>query len=203
MTALFLLPPAHGHLNRSFPVARQLHEAGYRVVYGFMGPPDVAKSIAMRGFELQGLQTMPFGVGMDEVTHQDKPDSYLETLLDRLTNRLFRERTADLTRLVGALKPTLIVLDVFMSTDFIILYPLLQRFGGRVVLLQTMLSSYDDGFAPPLNTALVPGQHAAQAIRRAWQKHYARRTLQWALDALDFPGRRSCFGPKSTKLLVE
>ena len=37
MTALFLIVPAYGHLNRSFPVARQLQADGYTVVYGHFG----------------------------------------------------------------------------------------------------------------------------------------------------------------------
>ncbi len=188
MTALFLIPAAYGHLNRSFLVARQLKEQGYHVVYGYLGPPEMAKLIYQQGFAVQWLQTYPFGVGMDEVINEQKQESYLETLIDRFTNRTFHERTADLNRLMSEVKPNLIVLDVFMSTDFIILYPLLAQGTCRLVFLQNMLSTYDDGYTPPLNSALIPGQHKPEAIRRAWQTLYRKRSFQHFIGSIKYGG---------------
>lgn len=188
MIALFLVPPAMGHLNRSFLVARQLKREGYHVVYGYLGPPEIAKLIYQQSFAVQWLQSYPFGVGLDEVINEQKADSYLETLIDRFTNRTFQERTTDLTRVIRDLKPALIVLDVFMSTDFIILYQLLEKFSCRLVFLQNMLSTYNDGYAPPLNSALIPGQHEAATIRRAWQALYRKRSFQHFIGSIKYAG---------------
>lgn len=188
MTALFLIPAAYGHLNRSFLVARQLKEQDYHVIYGYLGPPEMAKLIYQQGFAVQWLQSHPFGVGLDEVINEQKQESYLETLIDRFTNRTFKERTADLKRLMSEVKPNLILLDVFLSTDFIILYPLLQTSGCQLVFLQNMLSTYDDGITPPLNSALIPGKDSPKAIRQAWRSLYRKRTVQHLLGMLKYGG---------------
>lgn len=188
MTALFLISPAYGHLHRSFPVARQLQAAGYTPVYGHFGSPELAQQIKQQGFRLHWMQTVPFGVGLDESLHQDKPESYLETLLDRLTKRTFHARTTDITNALATLKPSLILVDAFMSTDFIILYPLIAHSQTKVVILQNMLSTYDDGLTPPLNAALIPGVDPAKAIRKAWQREYRHRKISALKQQLIYAG---------------
>ena len=183
------MSPAYGHLNRSFPVARQLQTEGYTIVYGHFGPQELAQSIRQQGFGLHWMQAVPFGVGLDELLHEGKRESYLETLLDRLTNRTFHARTAELTGAIATLKPALILLDAFMSTDFIILYPLLQGSKMQVVILQNMLSTYDDGVTPPLNSALIPGIDPARTIRRAWQRWYLQRTVNDLRQRLTYLGQ--------------
>ena len=189
MTALFLMSPAYGHLNRSFPVARQLQADGYTIVYGHFGAQELAQQIKQQGFGLHWMQAIPFSVGLDELLHQGKRESYLETLLDRLTMRTFHARTAELTSTVAALKPSLILVDAFMSTDFIILYPLLLGSKTRVVILQTMLSTYNDGVTPPLNSVLVPGTDPARAISKAWKRQYGQRKMNDLRERLKYAGR--------------
>ena len=189
MTALFIMSPAYGHLNRSFPVARQLQADGYTVVYGLFGAQELGQQIKQQGFGLHWIQAIPFGVGLDGLLHQGKRESYLETLLDRLTMRTFHARTAELASTIATLKPSLILLDAFMSTDFIILHPLLQGSKVRVVILQNMLSTYDDGVTPPLNSILVPGIDPARAIRRAWKRQYLQRVMNDLRERFKYLGR--------------
>lgn len=188
MTALFLMAPAYGHLNRSFPVARQLQADGYTIVYGHFGGHELAQQIKQQGFGLHWMQTTPFGVGLDESLHQGKRESYLETLLDCLTKRTFHARTTDLTNTLTSLKPSLILVDAFLSTDLIILYPLLTHSQTKVVILQNMLSTYNDGLTPPLNSTLVPGIASAKAIRKAWQTEYRNRKLNALKQKLTYMG---------------
>ena len=189
MIALFLISPAYGHLNCSFPVARRLQADGYTIVYGHFGAHELAQQIKQQGFNLHWMHTVPFAVGLDELFHEGKRESYLETLLDRLTKRTFHARTAELASTVASLKPSLILLDVFMSTDFISLYPLLKERKTPVFMLQTMLSTYDDGLTPPLNSALVPGIASAKAIRKAWEQQYIRRRLNNLRQQLTYFGQ--------------
>ena len=188
MIALFLISPAYGHLNRSFPVARQLQADGYTIVYGHFGAQELAQLIRKQGFDLHWMQTVPFGVGLDELQHKGRQESYLETLLDRLTKRTFYARTAELTNTVAALNPALILLDAFMSTDFIILYPLLAGRQTEVVILQNMLSTYNDGLTPPLTSTLVPGLDAAESIRKAWVHEYRSRRNNDVIQRLKYLG---------------
>ena len=189
MTVLFLMSPAHGHLNRSFLLARQLQADDYTIVYGHFGNHELAHQIKQQGFSLHWMQTIPFGVGLDELIHQNKQEPYLETLLDRLTKRTFHTRTAELASTMTLLKPSLVVLDVFMSTDFIILYPLLKAGKASIILLQTMLSAYDDGLTPPLNSTFVPGNDSEHAIRNAWRRQYVQRWFNDLRERLLYLGQ--------------
>ena len=189
-TALFLMAPAYGHLNPSFRVASQLRASGYRVVYACDGQLELLRHIAKQGFAINPVQSYPFGVGIDETLNADRAESYLETLLDRFTGQSRASRTADLQRLLTELRPSLIFIDAFFSTDFILLYPMLQRQPAQVVVLQTMLPTYDDdGQTPPLTSPLVRGQASQTAIRRAWNRYYRQRFWQRLWQSLKYLGQ--------------
>jgi UDP:flavonoid glycosyltransferase YjiC (YdhE family) len=59
----------------------------------------------------------------------------------------------------------------------------------RVVILQNMLSTYNDGMTPPLNSVLVPGNDSARAIGNAWKKQYAQRSMNDLRERLKYAGR--------------
>ncbi|KAA9355161.1 glycosyltransferase family 1 protein [Larkinella humicola] len=189
MTALFFMVPAYGHLNLTFKLARQLQSDGYQIVYGYLGKPELAQQIHRQGFAVHWLQSLPFGIGVEEATHKEKSESYLESLLDRFTDKTFRARSADLQRTVEALKPALIFVDSYYSTDFIVLYPFIKDKGIEVILLQTMLSTYEDAATPPLNSQRIPGQDSVGAIRRAWRTYYRNRAFKQLGQTLLYLGR--------------
>lgn len=175
MTALFVMESAIGHLNATFRLARQLKKDGYHVVYAHNAPPELTQRIVQQGFVPYPLQSYPFGLGMDEAQNRSRSESYLETLLDRFSGRDLKARTADWHRMMTTLKPSLILLDAFLSTDFIVLYPFLATHPAKVVLIQTMLPTYDDGHTPPLNSALIPGHNSSTAVQNSWRGYYTRR----------------------------
>ncbi|AQG78101.1 glycosyltransferase [Spirosoma montaniterrae] len=191
MIALFAMATAQGHLNATFRLARQLQADGYRVIYAYFGPPELAQRIVQQSFAVHWLESYPFGVGTDEVLNQGRSESYLETLFDRITGRDLKTRTADWQRTLHQLRPDLILLDAFLSTDFIVLYPLLKAYPANVVLIQTMLSTYDDGHTPPLNSSLIPGRDSPQAIRRAWQREYRNRFFRQLWETVKYAGYSS------------
>ncbi len=189
MTALFVMLPAYGHLNPTFALARQLETDGYRIVYAYTGTPDLAQSVQRQGFAIHWLQSQPFGVGFDEAMNRNRSESYLETLLDRFTDQTYQARTADWQRTLTSLKPDLILLDAFLSTDFVVLYPLIRPDTTRIVLLQTMLPTYYDPKTPPLTSSLLAKNTDLHSINRAWQRYYAKRTLRRWWDTMRFLGR--------------
>lgn len=188
MTALFVMAPAYGHLNATFRLARQLQSKDYQVLYTHYGSPDIAQHIKKQGFSIHWLESYPFGIGFDEIQHQQHSESYLETLFDRFTGRDLKTRTADWNRTLAIIKPDLILIDAFLSTDFIVLYPFLQTYPAKVVLIQTMLSTYDDGYTPPLNSDLIPGQDSPKSIRQAWKKQYRLRWIWRFLQSIKYFG---------------
>ncbi len=188
MTALFVTESAIGHLNATFRLARQLQQDGYYVVYAQNALPELAQHIVKQGFAIYPLQSFPFGLGMDEVQNRSRSESYLETLLDRLSGRDLKARTADWQQIMTTLKPSLILLDAFLSTDYVVLYPFLATHPAKVVLIQTRLSTYDDGQMPPLNSQLIPRQDNLREIRKVWKQYYMGRGLLRAEQAVKYMG---------------
>ena len=188
-TALFLMVPAYGHLNLTFKLARQLQSDGYQVVYGYLGKPELAQQIHRQGFAVHWLQSLPFGIGVEEATHKEKSESYLESLLDRFTDKTFRMRSTDLQRTVEMFKPEWIFIDAFYSTDFITLYPFIKDKKVSVVILQTMLSAYEDANTPPLTSRCIPGVDSPASIRGAWRQYYRLRGLKRGWQTIQYLGR--------------
>lgn len=63
-TALFVILPTSGHLNPSFRVAQTLQNYGFRCV--FVSAPDCREKIVTMGFEYVQMESLPFGVGIED-----------------------------------------------------------------------------------------------------------------------------------------
>ncbi|MVM40918.1 hypothetical protein GO730_29870 [Spirosoma sp. HMF3257] len=59
----------------------------------------------------------------------------------------------------------------------------------EVVVIQTMLSTYNEGVLPPLNTGLIPGQDSPQTIQGAWKRYYRNRALWRAWQTIKYIGQ--------------
>lgn len=188
MKALFLINSAHGHLHRSFPVAKKLQKQGYEIIYGHTGNFEIAQILERQEFSLKLLRTVPFGAAVDEYLMGANFTSYFDTLFDKLTNRTFFKRSEELDSVVSEISPSIIVIDTFLSTDFIALYPLFQNGDFKIVFLQTMLSTYDDGATPPLNSIAIPGKLPYENIRSVWRNYYLKRWFQDAVERFKYFG---------------
>lgn len=160
-TALFVILPASGHLNPSCRVAQTLQNYGFRCV--FVSAPDFREKIVSMGFEYVQMESLPFGVGIEDGLDWKKKAPYIENLLDRAKDISYNLRKADYARLMKQYKPDCLFIDVFYSTDFILTHQYLQQ--TKVFFVQTMLSSYNDGITPPLNSSASLNQ-----AKNAWLK---------------------------------
>lgn len=164
---VFLCYHGKGHLNPCFPLAEIL-AAEYDVV--FAGVAFFESYVRASGFSYYPLQTVPFGLGLEAWvnTVQQRTPHYLHTLRDRWSDRLYTERTQELTALLDHLQPTLILVDDRQSSDFLVLYPHLQARSIKFGLLHAMPPAALMPGVPPINTTAFPDD--AAGIRRAHAK---------------------------------
>jgi zeaxanthin glucosyltransferase len=182
MTALFIICPATGHINPSIILAKKLQNEGYRCV--FATNHEFREVVLKNDFEFTLLQSQPFGVGVEDIQDNKNKRPYLESLMDRFQNLSYNSRKKEYEKWLNEYEPDLILMDAFNSTDFILVEPLIRKNASKVVFLQTMLSPYDDGFTPPLNTFLLPNNE--QKVKQAWQKVRIKRVFRHAKDFIRF-----------------
>ena len=156
---LFLCYHGKGHFNPCFHLARTLQQS-HEVL--FAGVQFFYKYITSQGFSYYPLKTVPFGLGLEEwmCEQQKRKPVYLHALKDRWSDALYINREQELTKLLDAFEPDVILLDTHQTTDFIVLYPLLKVRKIRLALVHAMLTSVLTDNFPPVNSLVFPDDQA-------------------------------------------
>jgi len=180
-TTVFLFPNLTGHLNPTLQIAKEHSQKGNKVYYA--STIDVLPFSKKHGFEHYSLNSLPFATGMEDAIHDAKKEKWLESLIDRHTDKSYKERKKDIERLIKDLDPKWIFLDEFNYSDFILLYPFMK--GRRIVLLQTKFPMYYNEQVPPLNTYAFPGKGA----KSLWRKYFFKRNMKEIWGWLKYFGK--------------
>jgi UDP:flavonoid glycosyltransferase YjiC (YdhE family) len=183
MKVLFIPLPLSGHLNPTIKLAKYLLHQNFEVIYG--GNHDLLSFTKQQNFEYVSIYSIPLGINMEDLQHQSSKNRWLESLIDRWTDKLFTERKSELEKIVVQLRPTHIFIDAFLSTDFVVLSPLIRKYNIKVFFLQTMLPTHNDGLTPPLCSVLMPND--SKKNKAAWKDYFWRRTFKrWKQNLLYF-----------------
>lgn len=93
-------------------------------------------------FNIITLDGLPFGLGFERelVISEGSRNSYLDNLIARITRRIIIDRKTKLNTIVSNLKPDLILIDSYISSDFILLNEYCRVNRVRVAFIQTMPS---------------------------------------------------------------
>ena len=110
-TILFIVPPATGHLNSSYRLAKLLLEKGYRIVYAL--PSSFHAQVIGKGFECTPLEGVPFAANgekfLDETIAQHRM-KYLDSLMDRFYGTLYTIRTQAIGEVLRVVQPDIVLL---------------------------------------------------------------------------------------------
>lgn len=189
-TILFIIPPATGHLNASYGLARLLLENGYRTVYAL--PSNLHAQVIGKGFECTPLEGVPFAANgekfLDEAIAQHRM-KYLDSLMDRFYDTLYTNRTQAIGAVLRIVQPDIVLLDSFSPTDFVILYPFLKARGSKFAFLQAMLSYRQQPGSLPLDCPVVPD--SSTACGWYWKKYFFKRWLRNTRDSFVWLGRNN------------
>jgi zeaxanthin glucosyltransferase len=180
-TAVFLFTNLTGHLNPTIKLAQYYQKQGYRTYY--CGLSDLLTFTHKHNFSFYLLNSLPFATGFDEILHDKQSEKWLESLLDRHTDKLYKLRKKDITNLINELNPDLIFLDEFNYSDFILFYPFLEK--RRLVILQTKFPMYESELVPPLNTFAFPNENA----KNLWKTYLKKKKWQTFMEYLKYFGK--------------
>jgi zeaxanthin glucosyltransferase len=202
-TALLMMSAAKGHLNASFGLARQVAASGYLVIYTI--PFQMHQYVSQQGFRSVSLEGLPFGINgekaLDDMA-QEQRVKYFDGLIDRFYDKIYIARKESIERLMAQTKPDTVFLDSFQSTDFILLYPLLQKYNCRIVFVQTMLSFSQQSDNLPLDCGIVPDTKTN--FDWYWRRYYFKRWLRFVWDTVIYFGKsnRRVVAQKAKKMGV-
>ena len=171
------MSPAKGHLNASFGLARIVAQDGYSIVYA--APFELHSYISQQGFECIPFAGLPFGVSGEEMLDSISNSSrvkYLDNLIDRFYDTIYKARKLAIEQLIKQAKPRLMLLDSFQSTDFILLYPLLKAKKIKFAFIQTMLSFHQQPDNLPLDCDVIP--NLKTSFIWYWRIYYLKRRLR-------------------------
>nr|MCU0391785.1 hypothetical protein [Thermoflexibacter sp.] len=173
-SSILIIPfSLESHLYPTFQTAKTLQKYGYQVIYAT--PAIYHTHVATQGFFGIELGGFPFGYNFEQENREfeKSTDLYLDVLIDKASNRIYEDRKRKLAQIITKVQPSVVLIDTWASTDFIILYPLSQQYGFTLAFMHLMLSTYRKQFSPPLFSPFLPsGKEATQKIWKqlAWQK---------------------------------
>ncbi|HEY9009324.1 MAG TPA: glycosyltransferase [Ohtaekwangia sp.] len=182
---LFLCYHGKGHFNPYFHLARVLQQSHHVL---FSGVAYFHQYIAAQGFQYYPLNTVPFGLGLEEwlCQAQKRTPVYWNALKDRWNDHLYTIRKQELTALLDQYKPDVILLDTNQTTDFIVLYPLLKERKIRFGLVHAMLTSVLTENFPPVNSLVFPDDR--EGIKREIKLLRKKKQKRLWLQKLKFFG---------------
>lgn len=180
-TVVFLCQNLAGHLNPTLLIAKEFQKRGFKVYYA--GLVDLIQFTNTNCFEYYPLNSLPYAVGFDSIIHQGKREKWLESLIDRFSNKRFKHRKTEIEKLFQEINPDWIFLDEFNYTDFIFCYPFKNE--KRIIQLQTKFPDYKNSQVPPSSLYEFPGNH----VTFLWRKYLFIKRLKAFLDNVIYLGR--------------
>lgn len=175
------------HIKSSFGFFDILSQA-YQVTYCV--PHVYFKLVSDYGFSTYELGGMPFGYGLEyqnRVNFENSSDAYLDSLMDRITNRLYKDREERIMKLLKDLTPTVVVIDMFSSTDFIILYKYCKINQIKICFFQSTLSTYRRPNALPISS--FSSSRSKLNLYLEWNHVYFNVNFRRLIDFIKYFGR--------------
>nr|WP_185155646.1 glycosyltransferase [Rudanella paleaurantiibacter] len=143
--ALFIPASIRSHVLPSFFLA-DLFSKDYDVTYAVTNK-ILEESVIKNGFKAQQISKYKVGANLERtfIEAQGKKGSFLQLVQCYFTNALYWHRKREIDRLVECIKPVVVVIDIYNSTDFIFFHSYYKKIN--VLFFNPMPSTYKvDGF---------------------------------------------------------
>jgi hypothetical protein len=146
MSRILIIPaPIRSHILPSFYLAELLQDKNEIFYASLEG--EFSDLIKNNGFNWKLLKADRFACGFDPVNiynlHGGKLS--LKFLISSIRNYInkgtYKDRRDSLVSIIDEIKPSLILIDIFSSTDFLILKPIYNHI--KIVLFNPMLNTFD------------------------------------------------------------
>lgn len=180
---LFIRASIRSHVIPTLSVAELL--AGEYDVFYAVTNPVLAAIVAENGFTPVLSTTLRVALGMEPgyLAGQGRRAGFWPSLRAVQTNEIYWQRKRELDELLARVKPAVVIIDIFSSTDFLALYP--HRATVRLLFCNPMPSTYRVGSLPIVSEASWPAAPPALPVAelswRAALRHPGAALYQAAL----------------------
>lgn len=175
------------HIYSTFSFTETLKGNGYDIYYAVHS--SFVELIEKQGYKAYAINKFLFGYGLETSLRKGMPNSYVSSLIDRLTNKFYTERKIGLLEIVNFVKPDLIITDIFCSTDFIILYSYLKLNNTKFCFFQGSYCNIDSYNSPSVDSPLYPNQKTKLLIEYFFKKAFF--SLENLIESILYFGRSS------------
>lgn len=143
------MAPIHSHILPTFYVADRF-SCSYEIFYS-VSNDRLAKIVKTQGYNPVNTQEFRLGMGMESrfLYHQHRKSSKLNILRCIVNNDLFHFRSNELKLLIEKIKPEIIFIDIFTSTDVLVLYHICGN--AKLAYINPMLSTNRIAGIPAVN----------------------------------------------------
>ncbi|MCX8490797.1 MAG: glycosyltransferase [Cyclobacteriaceae bacterium] len=177
------MAPSIGHYSSVFKVAEVLEKNGHRVVFTTSLHTDAF--VKNKGFKTCKLITHAFGLDIDLKNPNESSDSKV-IIKNRMSYKVYEDRKKEIKRIFEIVKPQIVFIDSFISTDFVPLYSLVKKDNVKVFFIQTMLSSTFSWTMPHYNSSLSPNNKVKIFLENF--QRYLRHLNNYFVDKVRFLG---------------
>jgi len=170
---LFIPASIRSHIIPPLYVAELL--AGEYDVFYAVTNPVLAAIVADNGFTPVLSTTLRVAIGMEPgyLAAQGRRAGFWPSLRAVRTNEIYWQRKRELDELLARVKPAVVIIDVFSSTDFLVLYP--HRATVRLLFCSPMPSTYRVGNLPIVSEANWPAAPPAPPTAKPGWRAALRR----------------------------
>lgn len=171
--ALFIPASIRSHIVPTLYVA-ELLAADYDIFYAVTSPV-LADIVTENGFTPVLSTTLRVAINMEPhyLVSQGRRAGLWASLWAVHTNEIYWQRKRELDELLVYVKPAVVLIDIFSSTDFLVLYP--HRATVRLLFCNPMPSTYRVGSLPIVSEANWPTAPPLQPAAKFSWRHALRR----------------------------
>lgn len=187
---LFDMFPAHGHYNGSFALAQLLTQSGYSVYYACSADfQQKVHSYNISSFVIDPFIVLPFKIELKEKGFLRYFIENIAGIFNDKKNKHIEETISHYDKMIGKLKPNLIILDEHYAYKSIFYW----KYSIPQVTIQTALSPDYDPYIPPWHSTYVPKISTISRlhINYLWQKHKIKSGIELFLNRLLSLGKHS------------
>lgn len=166
MKVLCVLHSSIGHINSIENVLSLLSKNGYEVNVGVY--PSGIQILKTRGYGCHPIECEPFGLGYEDNLVAFEKFSYFKSLYLRLSFYLYNKRKKEIHTILNRFNPEIILIDLFYSTDIVLIYDWVSKNNCKVAYVNIMPSLDRSRTIPPINHSLIP--ISPEQVNEIWIK---------------------------------
>jgi UDP:flavonoid glycosyltransferase YjiC (YdhE family) len=182
---LIIVYPVKSHFIALFGLANTLAKQNYEII--FVGKGSALREyVEAQGFNYRGLEAFPFAMNFERFNNIKGMANYFANIYRRSIDELFLQRRRELVALIDTVRPSTVLIDQKINSDFIVLFRSLVGRNIKVAFIQTMLNTYRTQSNMPINCSYYSSSKLKRDV--IWKAFEIKITLKRLFNAIIYWG---------------